>query len=210
MNEHFILITDLIGLVAFAISGTLAAMKKRLDPFGVLIIAFVTAIGGGTLRDILLDVPVEWMKSMIHVYFIIGTTIFAVIFRNRLNHFRKSLLLFDTIGIGIYTLIGIEKALEMGFSPTICIALGTMTACFGGVSRDLLCSEIPVIFRKEIYATACIIGGIIYFILLKTSVSDSLIFIISGAVVILIRLMAVRFNLKLPTIYSKNNNPKQS
>ncbi len=193
---------DILGTIAFAISGVLVAMNKRMDPFGVLIIAFVTAVGGGTLRDIMIGVePVSWMRNMTFVYVIIASAIFAVIFRNYLKHLRRSLFLFDTIGIGLYTVVGIETGLVAGLHPIICIALGTMTACFGGVTRDILCNEIPVIFRKEIYATACILGGLSYFIMRLFLDDENYLFIIAGLVVIVIRLIAVRFKVSLPSLY---------
>lgn len=198
-----IIILDIIGTLAFAISGVLTAMNKRLDPFGVLIIAFVAAVGGGTLRDILIGAPVAWMQNLTYVYVIFATTFFTVIFRKRINYIRRSLLLFDTIGIALYTIVGVQKGIEAGFPPIICIALGTMTACFGGVIRDILCNEIPIIFRKEIYATACIIGASVYFLLMETPMPIDLIVVISGSVVMIIRLLAVYFNLSLPNIYKK-------
>ncbi|PTM06647.1 MAG: hypothetical protein DA407_11520 [Bacteroidetes bacterium] len=193
---------DILGTIAFAISGVLVAMNKKMDPFGILIIAFVTAVGGGTLRDILIgQTPVGWMKDMSFTYAILGSAVFAVILRNKINYLRTSLFLFDTIGIGLYTLIGIEKGLSAGLHPIICIALGTMSACFGGVIRDILCNEIPVIFRKEIYATACILGGLTYFLIRKLPIESDFVFMISGAVVILVRLLAVKFKIALPNIY---------
>ena len=195
---------DILGTSAFAISGVLVAMQKRMDPFGILIIAFVTAIGGGTLRDILIGItPVGWMKDMTFTYVILGSTVFAIIVRSKINYLRTSLFLFDTIGIGLYTVVGIEKGLNAGLHPIICIALGTISACFGGVLRDILCNEIPVIFRKEIYATACILGGIIYFVMRYLPINDNLIFVIAGAVVITTRLLAVKFKISLPSLYKK-------
>ena len=203
----FFLIIDILGTIAFAISGVLVAMNKRMDPFGVLIIAFVTAVGGGTLRDIMVGVePVSWMQNMTFVYVIIATTLFAVVFRNLLKHLRRSLFLFDTIGIGLYTVVGIETGLVAGLHPIICIALGTMTACFGGVIRDILCNEIPVIFRKEVYATACIFGGFTYFLLLQFLEDRNYLFIIAGLVVIIIRILAVRFKISLPSLYKTIDN----
>ena len=193
---------DILGTIAFAISGVLVAMNKKMDLFGILIIAFVTAIGGGTLRDILIgQTPVGWMKDMTFTYAILGSTIFAVILRNKINYLRTSLFLFDTIGIGLYTVIGVERGISAGLHPIICIALGTISACFGGVIRDILCNEIPVIFRKEIYATACILGGLSYFLIRKLPLDSDFVFIISGAIVILVRLLAVRFKIALPNIY---------
>ena len=158
---------EIIGTMAFAMSGALTAMNKKMDPFGVFIIAFVTAVGGGTLRDVLIGrTPVGWMLDIRYVYLIIVGFILAILFRKKFDRLRTSLFLFDTIGLGVFTLIGLEKGINIGLHPVICIALGTMTACFGGVIRDILCTEIPVIFRREIYATICIFGGIVFFMLL--------------------------------------------
>lgn len=200
----FIQVIDILGTIAFAISGVLVAMSKKMDPFGVFIIAFVTAIGGGTLRDILIGAtPVFWMTDMTFISVITVSTILAIAFRKHIKHLRKSLFLFDTIGIGLYTIIGVEKGLAAGLNPTVCIILGTLSACFGGVIRDILCNEIPVIFRKEIYATACIIGALVYFVLLQFLNDENLMFIISGSVVITIRLLAVIFKIQLPSLYKK-------
>ena len=193
---------DILGTIAFAISGVLVALSKKMDPFGILIIAFVTAVGGGTLRDILIgDTPVSWMENLTYTYVIIVAAFFAVIFKNKIDYLRKSLFLFDTIGIGLYTVVGVEKGISADLHPIICIALGTMSACFGGVIRDILCNEIPVIFRKEVYATACILGGLSYFLIRKLPIDNNVIFIISGLVVIVTRLLAVRFKISLPSIY---------
>ncbi len=198
-----ILVIDILGTIAFAISGVLTALNKRLDPFGIFIIAFVTAVGGGTLRDILIEADIAWMRNLIYVYVILGSTIFAVIFRKRLGYIRKSLFLFDTIGISLFTIIGVEKGIAAGFHPIICIALGTMSACFGGVIRDILCNQIPIIFRKEIYATACILGASAYFLLHFTPLLENFIVLISGAIVFTVRFLAVYFKLSLPSIYRK-------
>ena len=193
---------DILGTIAFAISGVLVALSKKMDPFGILIIAFVTAVGGGTLRDILIgNTPVSWMENLTFTYVIIGATIFAIIFKSKIDYLRTSLFLFDTIGIGLYTVVGVEKGITAGLHPIICIALGTISACFGGVIRDILCNEIPVIFRKEVYATACIVGGVSYFLIRKLPIDNNVVFIISGMVVITIRLIAVRFKISLPSLY---------
>ncbi len=198
----FIQTIDILGTIAFAISGVLVAMNKKMDAFGVFIIAFVTAIGGGTLRDVLIGAtPVFWMVNMTFIIVISASVFFAVIFRNHIKHLRKSLFLFDTIGIGLYTVIGIEKGIAADLNPLICIALGTMSACFGGVIRDILCNEIPVIFRKEVYASACIIGGLSYFLMLQFLEVQNYLFIIAGAVVIIVRLVAVIFKVSLPSLY---------
>lgn len=197
-------ILDILGTIAFAVSGALAAIEKKLDFFGVITIALVTSIGGGTLRDVLIgNTPVSWLQNLNSFYIIMCSTIVTIIFRERLSIFRTSLLLFDTIGIGIFTLIGLEKGLEINLHPLICISLGTVTACFGGVIRDILCNEIPAIFRKEIYATACIAGGFVFFGLKYLNLADDLIYIITAGSVITIRILAVAKNWSFPPIEMK-------
>lgn len=203
----FFQVLDILGTIAFAISGVLVAMDKRLDLFGVLIIAFVTAIGGGTLRDLLIgNTPVVWMRDATYMITIVITVVFAIIFSSRLKYLRKSLFLFDTIGIGLFTMIGIEKGLEAELLPIMCIALGTMTASFGGVIRDILCNEIPVVFRKEIYATACILGGLSYFLVNTLGVPEKYSYGLGILTVISIRLLAVRYAISLPNIYTKKQH----
>ncbi len=181
-------------------------MDKKLDLFGVVIIAFVTAVGGGSLRDMLIgDVPVAWMRDPAYTITILGAAIFAVIFRGRLKYLRRSLFLFDTIGIGLYTMVGIEKGLQAELMPFICVALGVMTASFGGVIRDILCNEIPVIFRREIYATACVVGGASYFLLIRTPIKEEFAYALGILIVISIRLLAVRFHIALPNIYDRKS-----
>lgn len=195
---------DIIGTMAFAMSGALTAMNKKMDPFGVFIIAFVTAVGGGTLRDILIGrTPVGWMLDLKYVYVIIIGFVLAIIFRKKFDRLRTSLFLFDTIGLGVFTLIGLEKGINIGLHPVICVALGTMTACFGGVIRDILCTEIPVIFRREIYATICILGGIVFFMLREFNLDKDVLYLTTSLVIISVRLMAVKFKWYLPTLEHK-------
>ncbi len=194
-------ILDILGTVAFAVSGTLAAIQKRLDLFGILTISFVTAIGGGTLRDVMIgNTPVLWMQDLSYFYIVLVSTVLAIIFRKRLSILRTSIFLFDTIGLGLFTLVGLEKGVAADLDPLICISLGTISACFGGVLRDILCNEIPVIFQKEIYATACIFGGFIFFLLKYLNLNDDLIFLSTAGSIITIRLLAVIKKWSLPTI----------
>ncbi len=185
------IVIDILGTIAFAVSGTLTATRKQMDLFGIFIIAFVTAVGGGTLRDLLIDANVTWMRDLTFVYVIIISAIVAIVFRGKLQYVRRSLFLFDTIGIALYTIVGIEKGIAASFPPLVCIALGTMSACFGGVIRDILCNEIPVIFRKNIYATACIIGGVAYFVLRKFGVGENIIVIVTSSLVFTVGFVAV-------------------
>lgn len=192
---------EILGTIAFAFSGALAGFNKKMDVFGIFVIAFVTALGGGMLRDVLIgNTPVVWMKDLTYPFLVTIGTIVALIFRKKLLYLRLSLFLFDTIGLGIFTIIGIEKGIEAGLHPAICIALGTMTACFGGVVRDILCNDIPVIFRKEIYATICILGGLVFFLFKKINLSDDLIYLFTSLLIITIRLIVVRYKWSLPKI----------
>lgn len=193
---------DLLGTIAFAISGTLAAIHKRLDLFGIFIIAFVTAVGGGTIRDVLIGrYPIGWMNDLNYVYVIIGSTVFAILVRKKIDFLRTSLFLFDTIGLGIFTIIGTEIGIEYNLHPIISISLGAISATFGGVIRDILCNDIPVIFRKEVYASACIAGAVVFLLLTKLDVNTNLNYIITSLIIISIRLLAVKFKLALPTFH---------
>ena len=176
-------------------------MKRFI--FSIFIIAFVTATGGGTLRDMLIgSTPVLWMQEPIYILTISVTVVFSIIFVKQLKYLRRTLLLFDTIGIGLFTMVGIEKGLSVDLLPIICIALGTITACFGGVIRDMLCNEIPVIFkRKEIYATACILGGLSYFVLILLPFDGAYAYMGAILIIITTRLLALKFNIALPNIY---------
>jgi uncharacterized membrane protein YeiH len=198
----FYLAIDILGTIAIAISGVLVAMEKKLDLFGVIIIAFVTAIGGGTIRDMLIgNTPVLWMREPTYVIVILSTVVLAILFSKQLRRLRKTLFLFDTIGIGLFTMVGVEKGLNAELLPIMCIALGTITACFGGVIRDILCNEIPVIFRKEVYATACILGGLSYFLLRKLPFTEEYAYSAAILIIILVRILVVKFKISLPSNY---------
>ena len=192
---------DLLGTGAFAASGVLAAMNKRMDFFGIFIIAFVTAVGGGTLRDLLLSVDIAWMVDLNYLYATIAATIFTMFFHKQVAKNTWSLAVLDSIGMGVFTVVGIEKGLANEHVAIICITLGTMSACFGGVIRDILSNEIPIIFKKEIYATACIIGGTVYFGLKYLSVPEGQLTLYVASTVVVIRLLSVFFDLSLPNIY---------
>lgn len=197
---------DGIGTLVFAISGALTAMYKKLDLFGVYCIAFVTALGGGTIRDVMIGrTPVGWMADNKYIIIITIGFLLSIIFNRYLERLRISMFLFDTIGLGVFTLIGLEKGLEFGLNPVVCVILGTLTATFGGVIRDILCNEIPVLFRKEIYATLCIAGGILFFMLQKLKVQDSIISLTVTIFIISIRLIAFKYNWSLPigTVFVK-------
>ncbi|MCY1511835.1 hypothetical protein D9M68_462750 [compost metagenome] len=190
---------ETLGTVAFAISGSFAALQRRLDPFGVLIIAFVTSIGGGTVRDLLLgDTPVAWMRDVNYCLLILVTSIITIFYKKHIKKFKVTLFLFDSLGLGLFTLVGVQKGIVFGLSPGICVALGTITGCFGGIIRDTLLNTIPLVFRKEIYATACILGGILYFILVRYHLEANLAKVIVITFIFTMRIIVVRYKLSLP------------
>ncbi len=190
---------EILGTIAFAISGSFAAMQRRLDPFGVLIIAFVTSIGGGTVRDLLLgDTPVAWMRDVNYCLLILVTSLLTIFFKTQIKKFKITLFLFDSLGLGLFTLVGVQKGIVFGLSPGICVALGTITGCFGGIIRDTLLNTIPLIFRKEIYATACIMGGILYFALVRFNLEADLAKVIVIAFIFTVRIVVVKYKLALP------------
>lgn len=204
MQFNFITAIDILGTFSFAVSGAFAAMEKKLDPLGVIIISFVTAIGGGTLRDLLLgDLPVAWLTNNTTAWVIAISAIAALFFGTTLKKLDKLLFLFDAVGLGLFTMIGIGKGIQHGLSTGICIALGTITACFGGVLRDVLLNKVPLIFQKEIYASACIAGGLLFFLLHQPGMSENFDYIAGIITVFTVRFMAVRFKWSLPIFYSE-------
>lgn len=206
INTGFLHVIDILGTFSFAVSGAFFAMEKRLDPFGVLILSFVTAIGGGTLRDMMIgNLPVGWLRDGTATLVIFSAAIGTMLFDQWLKKFNRTLFLFDAMGLGLFTIIGIEKAIELNFSVGVCIALGTITASFGGVIRDVLLNNVPLVFRKEIYALASIIGGLFYFVLRSSSLDNDVAKIICILLILLIRLLAVKYKLGLPAFYAKNN-----
>ena len=191
---------ELLGTCFFAISGALVANKKSSqDWFGVTFIGFITAIGGGSLRDVLLgSFPIVWVKDVYFVYAILIGTVLASVFYTTLHKLRKTLFLFDTLGIALFTIVGTEKAISLGAGPVTAAIMGMFSAVMGGVLRDMLTNEIPIIFHKEIYATACLAGAVLYLLLFYFHVDRNINFWISGGVIAIIRILAVRYNLSLP------------
>lgn len=206
MSTSFLTIIDILGTIAFAVSGAFLAMEKKLDPFGVLVLAFVTAIGGGTLRDILIgNLPVGWMKNETATIVIFVSAIATMFFGRYLRQLTTTLFLFDALGLGLFTIVGIKLGLQKQFSMGVCIALGTITACFGGVVRDVLLNHIPLLFRKEIYALACIAGGLVYFALLSAKLDRDIVTVLSILFIFLVRLLAVKWKLSLPRFYERHS-----
>lgn len=196
-----LILLDYIGTMVFAMSGVLTAAEKRLDLFGAMFIGVVTAIGGGTTRDLLIGVtPVTWLSMPIYLYLILGAILVAMLFRKVLIKWRRTLFIFDTIGIGVFTIIGLEKALAIGVNPGVAVLMGVTSAVVGGVIRDTLTNEVPLIFQREIYATACIAGALVYLLLRYAGLDPALNQLLTAGVIIAIRLLSIRFNWSMPIL----------
>lgn len=198
---------NLIGIFFFTISGSLAARDKKHyhDYFGVFFTGFITAIGGGTLRDMMLGAyPISWLNDKNILISIIFAFIITLLFKNYIIKLRRTLFLFDTIGVGIYTILGVQKSLEFGVNPFAAVILGLVSAVFGGVIRDTLLNEIPLIFAKEIYATACIAGAVLFTSMLYLKIDTDIAASISMSLIISFRILAVKYKLALPKFDSGN------
>lgn len=188
-----IYILDLAGTFVFAISGVLTAIDKKLDLVGSIVIGFATAIGGGTLRDVLIgQTPVGWMQDNKYIYVILLAVPICYLFKPVILKLRKGVFLFDTIGIGLFTLLGLQKTLATGLTDLVAILMGVVSAVFGGVLRDILCNEVPLILRREIYATACFAGAVVFLLLEKIPLDTTLNTAIAIISVIVIRYLSVR------------------
>jgi uncharacterized membrane protein YeiH len=193
-------IFELIGTGFFAVSGALAANEKsKPDWFGVTIIGFITSLGGGSTRDILLgSYPLVWVKDINFIYAVLAGIVLASLFYIQLKKIPKMFFLFDTLGIAMFTVLGTEKALLFGVTPLVAAIMGMFSAVMGGVLRDTLTNEIPVLFRKEIYATACLSGAFIYILLRRYNVQRELCFLLPTLYILALRLVAIKFDITLP------------
>ncbi|RLT76476.1 trimeric intracellular cation channel family protein [bacterium J10(2018)] len=195
----FLFIIEVIGTIAFAISGIRMAAAKHFDWFGAYTVGLVTAIGGGTLRDILLGIPVFWMQTWWYLA-VTGLSLFIVIAFKKILVKTQILFIFDTIGLGLFVVIGIQKTIAADYPFWVAVIMGVITGALGGVIRDILVNNEPLLFQKDIYATACFAGGIVYWIMSLTGASQLAQGLACAAVVILIRILAVRFSWSLPVL----------
>ncbi len=196
----FVQILDFIGTFAFAISGIRLASAKRFDWFGAYVVGFVTAVGGGTLRDLLLDVTPGWMTDPIYLICTGVALLWVALFGRYLIHLNNTFFIFDSIGLALFTVVGMGKSLALGYPFWVAIIMGSMTGAAGGVFRDVFINEIPLIFRKEIYAMACVVGGLVYWICTSLGVDDYISQVSCGVVVFVTRILAVKYKICLPTL----------
>lgn len=190
----------------FAISGIRLASAKQMDWFGAYIIGLVTAIGGGTTRDLLLDVTPFWMLDGKYFLTTAVALLVTLLLKEKVFKWGQTLFLFDTIGLGLFTVVGISKSIDAGLPFWVCIVMGTITGSLGGVVRDVLINEVPLLFRRDIYALACVAGGLVYFLCAYLNLAEGFTEILAASSVIAIRLLAVKFHLHLPKLRPIKNN----
>lgn len=204
MEITFLLVVEIIGTLAFAISGIRLAAVKHFDWFGAYIVGLVTAIGGGTIRDLFLSTTPFWMLSYWYLVVTAIALLLVIIFKKYLVRLDHTVFIFDTIGLALFVVIGMQKSIDFGFPMWVAIIMGTITGAFGGVLRDILINEEPLIFRKEVYATACIAGGLVYWLIAHFGGSTMIQQISCACIIILVRVLSVVYNWSLPVMGGYN------
>lgn len=199
------LVIEFLGTFAFAISGIRWAASKNFDWFGGYVVGLATAIGGGTIRDVMLGVTPFWMTNSIYLICTAVALLTVIVFKRLIVRFTNTWFLFDTLGLALFTVAGLQKTLYAGFPFWVAIIMGCITGAAGGVIRDVLINEIPLIFRKEIYAMACILGGVAYYLCLLCGLNVEITAIVGFSVVVIVRLAAVRMHISLPHLHDDEN-----
>lgn len=200
LHLTFLDIIDYIGTYAFAVSGIRLAAAKRFDWFGAYVCGLATAVGGGTLRDTMLGLTPFWMSQPSYLIITGLALLTVVIFGKKVIYMRNTMFVFDAIGLALFNIVGIEKTLEAGFPFWVAIIMGTFTGAAGGVIRDVLLNRVPLIFCSELYAIACIIGGLIYYGCVRLGVDITVTQIIAAVTVIVVRMLATEYHLALPML----------
>ena len=191
---------DLLGTMVFAISGAMAANRKKIDVFGATFTGFVTAIGGGSLRDVFLNLRPIWVDDANYLVAIFIGVLISIVMNKQLDRLARTLTFFDAIGIGFFCIVGVQKSLQYESSATAAIILGMFSAVMGGVIRDTLMNETPLILRKEIYATACLSGAILYVCLKSLDINPEINMFASASLIFIIRILAVKYKFSLPVV----------
>ncbi len=206
MDSMLLYMIDLFGTAIFAISGVLLAGRLKMDPFGVVVLGSVTAIGGGTIRDMALGAtPVFWVTQTTYLWVIFITCLLTMLIVRRPKRLPWWVLpVCDAIGLAVFVGIGVEKALAYNASGTVAVIMGVITGCGGGIIRDVLAREIPMILRSEVYATACIVGGIFHTTAITMGYEHSTALLAGVVSTLIIRLGAIRWHLSLPTFAINN------
>ena len=199
-------IIEFMGTFAFAISGIRHAASKRFDWFGGYVCGIAVAIGGGTIRDVMLGAIPFWMTNPIYIICTAMALLVVIVFSKYMQRLNNTWFVFDTFGLALFTIAGIQKSLEYGQPYWVAIIMGCITGAAGGVIRDVLLNNEPVIFRKEIYAMACVLGGITYWLFARNGVSVEISALSSFLVTCMIRFLAVRYHISLPRLKGEDNS----
>ncbi|HCH6426102.1 TPA: TRIC cation channel family protein [Vibrio parahaemolyticus] len=201
MDSMLLYMIDLFGTAIFAVSGVLLAGRLKMDPFGVIVLGSVTAIGGGTIRDMALGAtPVFWITDTTYLWVIFITCLLTMVLVRRPKRLAWWVLpVCDAIGLAVFVGIGVEKALAYNASGMVAVIMGVITGCGGGIIRDVLAREVPMVLRSEVYATACIIGGIFHTMAVSMGYDHSTALLAGVISTLVIRLGAIRRHLSLPT-----------
>lgn len=196
------MVLDFLGTFAFAISGVRLASGKDIDLFGAFVVGLLTAVGGGTVRDVMLGLTPFWLLTPTYILISLLAFVLVLLFNNLIQKLTRGVFLFDAVGLGLFTVVGIERALMMGHPAWVAIMMGVITGSFGGLLRDICINEVPLIFRKDIYAVACLLGGLIYMGLWHAGASDIVVQTFTALSVIVIRVLCMYYHISLPILNS--------
>lgn len=205
----FVQVLEFVGTFAFAISGIRLASAKRFDWFGAYVVGVATAIGGGTIRDLMLSKTPFWMTDPIYLICSALALLWVIVFGKMVIRQQSTFFIFDSIGLALFTVVGVEKTLSLGFPLWVAIIMGTITGAAGGVIRDVFINEVPLIFRKEIYALACVMGGLVYGLCEWLNVDLIIAELVSGTSVLAVRVLAVKYHLSLPVLKGEDTSENE-
>lgn len=200
LYEPLLNVIEFLGTFAFAISGIRHAAAKHFDWLGGFVCGIAVAIGGGTIRDVMLGVTPFWMTSSIYIVCTVMAQVFVIVFAKSLRRLDNTWFLFDTFGLALFTIVGLQKTLDCGYAYWVAIIMGCITGSAGGVIRDVLLNNVPIIFKKEIYAMASIFGGLVYWVLMRLGLDMNITVVMTFVVVCVIRLLAVKYHISLPVL----------
>ncbi len=203
-------VIEVLGTITFAISGVRLASAKKIDWFGAFVVGFVTATGGGTVRDLLLSLTPFWLHNSLYLWCTVFAMVFVIFFRRYLVHLNNTFFWFDTFGLSLFVVVGVEKTMVLGYPFWVIIIMGTVTGVIGSVIRDILINEIPLVFTAELYAVACVIGGAVFCALDYMGVNLIVNEVITAGVVVTTRILATKFNLHLPALKGEDKDSKEN
>ncbi len=203
---RFVDVIEIVGTITFAISGIRLASARKIDWFGAFVVGFVTATGGGTVRDLLLSVTPFWLTNSLYLWCTAFALLFVITFRRYLVHLNNTFFWFDTFGLSLFVVVGVEKTMMLGYAPWLIIIMGTITGVLGSVIRDILINEIPLVFSAELYAVACVIGGVVFCVSNHFGMNLVVNELLTAGTVTLVRVLATKYNIHLPALKGEDND----